>query len=307
MILALGRCVAGAGLKETTCWGERRIAAVRPARRPGRPESAETGNYREGMDSHETAGGAPRPDDGDFPARVAPLCTGLDELDEQVSHCRACPRLVAWREQVAATRRAAFRDWDYWGRPVPGFGPADASIAVVGLAPAAHGGNRTGRMFTGDDSGDLLFAALHDVGLATRPTSTHRGDGLELRGVRVTAPVHCAPPDNRPTPAERDTCRPWLATELSLLPNLRAVVVLGGFGWQALLPVLRATGRRLPRPSPEFGHGAHVVLPGDGHRPELHLLGCYHPSRRNVFTGLLTFPMIVDVLRHAATLARPMP
>ncbi|MFF3290381.1 uracil-DNA glycosylase [Streptomyces sp. NPDC003023] len=252
------------------------------------------------MDSSPAAGPPAGPEDGDFPERTAPGCTGLDELDAAVSRCRACPRLVAWREQVAATRRAAFADWEYWGRPVPGFGPADAPLAVVGLAPAAHGGNRTGRMFTGDDSGDVLFAALHSVGLASQPTSTHRGDGLVLHGVRVTAPVHCAPPENRPTPGERDTCRPWLATELSLLPRLRAIVVLGGFGWQALLPVLEATGRRLPRPRPAFGHGAHVVLPADGDLPELHLLGCYHPSRRNVFTGRLTFRMLADVLGHAA-------
>ncbi|MFJ8074293.1 uracil-DNA glycosylase [Streptomyces sp. NPDC096176] len=253
-------------------------------------------------------------DEDDFPARTAPRCTGLGALDEQVTRCRACPRLVVWREAVAETKRSAYSDWEYWGRPVPGFGPRDAALAVVGLAPAAHGGNRTGRMFTGDDSGDVLFAALHAVGLASQPTSTHRGDGLELRGVRVTAPVHCAPPENRPTPKERDTCRPWLARELSLLPNLRAVVVLGAFGWQALLPVLEATGRRLPRPRPAFGHGAHIVLPGDGggdnggggrDRSELHLLGCYHPSRRNVFTRRLTFPMLVDVLRHAADITGP--
>ncbi|MGW7357057.1 uracil-DNA glycosylase [Streptomyces sp. NPDC054802] len=252
------------------------------------------------MTGHPAPAPPPGPDDGDFPARTAPHCAGLGELDAAVSRCRACPRLVAWREQVAETRRAAFADREYWGRPVPGFGPADASLAVVGLAPAAHGGNRTGRMFTGDDSGDVLFAALHAVGLASQPTSTHRGDGLVLHGVRVTAPVHCAPPQNRPTPGERDTCRPWLARELSLLTGVRAVVVLGGFGWQAVLPVLEAAGYRLPRPRPAFGHGAHAVLPGGDGRLELHLLGCYHPSRRNVFTGRLTFPMLVDVLRHAA-------
>lgn len=253
------------------------------------------------MHTGGTAAGPPRPGDGDFPARSAPLCTGLGELDTLVAQCRACPRLVAWREDVAATKRAAFQDWEYWGRPVPGFGPRDAALAVVGLAPAAHGGNRTGRMFTGDASGDVLFAALHAVGLASRATSTHRGDGLELRGVRVTAPVHCAPPQNKPTPAERDTCRPWLAAELALLPALRAVVVLGAFGWQALLPVLGDAGWRLPRPRPVFGHGVRVTLPAaDGSKPDLHLLGCYHPSQRNTFTGRLTFPMLVDVLRHAA-------
>jgi uracil-DNA glycosylase family 4 len=242
----------------------------------------------------------PSPDDGDFPARSAPRCRELGELDAQVAQCRACPRLVAWREEVAETKRAAFRDWEYWGRPVPGFGPPDAALAVVGLAPAAHGGNRTGRMFTGDASGDILFAALHAVGLASRPDSTHRGDGLKLRGVRVTAPVHCAPPQNKPTPAERDACRPWLARELELLsPTLRAVVVLGSFGWQALLPVLSEAGWQLPRPRPVFAHGAQVTLPGRGERRELYLLGCYHPSQRNTFTGLLTFPMLVDVFRHA--------
>lgn len=160
-------------------------------------------------------------------------------------------------------------------------------------------------MFTGDNSGDLLFAALHEVGLASQPTSTHPGDGLVLHGVRVTAPVHCAPPQNRPTTTERDTCRPWLATELSLLTDLRAIVVLGGFGWQALLPVLEATGRRLPRPRPVFGHGAHVVLPDDGERPELHLFGSYHPSRRNVSTRLMNSSMLVEVLREAAGVSGP--
>ncbi|MGH3518155.1 MAG: uracil-DNA glycosylase, partial [Haloechinothrix sp.] len=168
---------------------------------------------------------------------------GIAELDAAVSQCRACPRLVAWREQVAATKRASYADQIYWGRPVPGFGPADAALAIVGLAPAAHGANRTGRMFTGDRSGDVLYAALHAVGLASQPHATHRDDGLVLRGTRITAPVHCAPPGNKPTPAERDACRPWLARELELLrPTLRAVVVLGAFGWQALLPTLEAAG-----------------------------------------------------------------
>ena len=164
----------------------------------------------------------------------------LADLDQRVTTCRRCPRLVAWREEVAGVKRASFAGWDYWGRPVPGFGPADASIAIVGLAPAAHGANRTGRMFTGDRSGDVLYAALHAVGLASQPTSVSADDGLELYGVRITAPVKCAPPENKPTPAERDNCRPWLATELALLPpTLKVVVVLGAFGWQALLPVLR--------------------------------------------------------------------
>ncbi|MDQ0794778.1 uracil-DNA glycosylase [Streptomyces sp. B1I3] len=255
------------------------------------------------MDATDTADTAPGPDDPDFPAHHAPRCAGPGELDGLVTQCRACPRLVAWREEVAEVRRAAFRDWDYWARPVPGFGPVDAKVAVVGLAPAAHGGNRTGRMFTGDAAGDFLFAALHEAGLASSPHSLHAGDGLALHGVRLTSPVHCAPPANKPTPQERDTCRPWLAAELELLsPGLRAVVVLGGFGWQAVLPVLADAGWRLPRPRPVFGHGAHVVLPATDHRQELHLLGSYHPSQRNTFTGRLTMPMLVDVLREAAGL-----
>jgi uracil-DNA glycosylase family 4 len=211
---------------------------------------------------------------------------------------------VTWREEVARTKRAAFRDQDYWGRPVPGFGPPDAAVAVVGLAPAAHGGNRTGRTFTGDRSGDVLFAALHAVGLASQPTSTACGDGLELYGVRVTAPVHCAPPDNKPTPEERLTCRPWLARELELLrPTLRAVVALGAFGWQALLPVLADAGWLMPRPRPAFAHGAHVRLSDPHGGPDLHLLGCYHVSQQNTFTGRLTPAMLAEVLLHAAELA----
>ncbi|SFP39091.1 uracil-DNA glycosylase, family 4 [Amycolatopsis arida] len=225
----------------------------------------------------------------------------IDELDAAVSECRACPRLVAWREHVAATKRAAFADQTYWGRPVPGFGPADAALVIVGLAPAAHGGNRTGRMFTGDRSGDFLYQALHDVGLASQPTAVHRDDGLELYGTRVTAPVHCAPPDNRPTPGERDTCRHWLAAELALLrPTVRAVVVLGAFGWQALLPVLAEAGWPVPRPRPKFGHGVRYVLPGE---PALHLFGSYHVSQRNTQTGLLSMEMLRSVLRAAGAAA----
>ncbi|WP_280444489.1 uracil-DNA glycosylase [Nocardia brasiliensis] len=229
----------------------------------------------------------------------------IAELDAAVADCFACPRLVAWREQVAQTKRAAFRNETYWGRPVPGFGPDDARLLLVGLAPAAHGGNRTGRMFTGDRSGDVLFAALHAVGLANQPTAIHRDDGLRLSGVRVTAPVHCAPPDNKPTPEERDRCRHWLATEFALLaPTVRAVVVLGGFGWQALLPVLAEAGWTIPRPRPKFGHGAHYLLtPATPARAPLHLFGCYHVSQQNTFTGRLTPTMVEEVLTAAKSAA----
>ena len=242
------------------------------------------------------------PDDPRSPASRAPAARDVAALDAAVADCRACPRLVEWREEVGRVRRRAYRDQEYWARPVPGFGPADASIAVVGLAPAAHGGNRTGRAFTGDPSGDVLVAALHAEGLASQPTATHRDDGLELYGVRIAMPVHCAPPDNRPTPQERDACRPWLTRELELLrPTLRVVLVLGGFGWQALLPVLAAAGWELPRPRPAFGHGRLVRL-SDG-SGELCLLGCYHPSQRNIATRRLTPAMLREVLGEAAGLA----
>ncbi|MFG2130265.1 uracil-DNA glycosylase [Streptomyces sp. NPDC048751] len=239
--------------------------------------------------------------------------TGIPGLDRRVSGCRACPRLVEWREEVARTKRAAFAEWTYWGRPVPGFGPADARLLIVGLAPAAHGGNRTGRMFTGDRSGDVLYQALYDVGLANQPSSVSADDGLELYGVRVTAPVHCAPPENKPTPRERDTCRSWLVQELRLLrPTLRAVVVLGAFGWQAALPAFAEAGWAVPRPRPAFAHGARVSLdgldqvePGSPHRPApLEIFGCFHVSQRNTFTGRLTPEMLREVLRTAAVAAR---
>jgi uracil-DNA glycosylase family 4 len=221
----------------------------------------------------------------------------LAALEARVVACRACPRLVAWREEVASTRRAAYRDETYWGRPVPGFGDPAARLVVIGLAPAAHGANRTGRMFTGDRSGDVLYAALHRAGFASQPTSTARGDGLVLRGAWVTAPVKCAPPANKPTPAERDACRPFLAAELALLP-WEVAVVLGGFGFGVVAGMLGL------RPRPRFGHG--VTVPLDDGRT---LLGCYHVSQQNTFTGRLTPAMLDDVFGHARDLlargARP--
>lgn len=244
------------------------------------------------------------PTQPEYPARAAPPARSILDVDAAVIDCRACPRLVEWREEVAVVKRKAFRDWDYWARPVPGWGAADARIALVGLAPAANGGNRTGRIFTGDPSGDVLYAALHTVGLASQASSTHRGDGLELRGVRITVPVHCAPPDNKPTLVERDTCRPWLVRELQLLrPTLRVVVALGGFAWTSLLPVLADGGWTIPRPRPRFGHGHEVLLFHPGSAQGVHLLGCYHPSQRNMSTGTLTAPMLERVLRRAVDLA----
>ncbi|MGP3732008.1 uracil-DNA glycosylase family protein [Streptomyces sp. GDS52] len=232
--------------------------------------------------------------------------SSVGELDAAVATCRACPRLVARREEAARVKRRAFRDREYGGggRPVPGFGPPDAASAVVGSAPAAHGGNRTGRIFTGDPTGDALYAALYDLDLASRPTATHRGDGLELYGVRITVPVHCAPPGNRPTTGERDTCRPWLAREPDLLrPTLRALVVLSGFARQALLSVQADAGRQPPRPRPAFGHGAEVLLTDANSERHVHLVGGHHPSRRNMSTRTLTPALLRDVLHRGAVIA----
>jgi uracil-DNA glycosylase family 4 len=230
---------------------------------------------------------------------LAAASPGLDELDARVSVCRACPRLVTWREDVAATKRAAFAAETYWGRPITGWGPGDARIAIVGLAPAAHGGNRTGRVFTGDRSGDWLFAALHRAGLARTETSTRADDGQELFDVRMLAAVRCAPPANKPTPQERDTCRPWLERELELVrPTLQVVVALGGFAWAALWPVLEAVGYAVPRPRPAFAHLAEVAA------GNLAVLGSYHPSQQNTFTGRLTEAMLDDVFARARSLTR---
>jgi len=232
---------------------------------------------------------------------TGPSFASLPILDNALVQCRACPRLVQWREEVARTKRRSFLNWDYWARPVPGFGPDDAAMMIVGLAPAAHGANRTGRMFTGDRSGDVLFAALHSVGLASQAESIAADDGLRLRGVRITAPVHCAPPDNKPTPDERDRCQHWLATELELLaPSLRSVVVLGNCGWNALLPVLAAAGWVIPRPRPKFAHGAALSLTNATAGTVIEVFGCYHVSQQNTFTGRLTPAMLREVLHRAA-------
>lgn len=218
--------------------------------------------------------------------------SGLARLDAEIVACRLCPRLVAWRELVAREKVARFADQTYWGRPVPGFGDPGARILVVGLAPAAHGGNRTGRIFTGDRSGDFLFAALHRTGLANQATSREVGDGLRLDGCYLAAAVRCAPPANKPTPLERDTCLPYLIRELSILEDVRAIVALGAFGWDAALRALAAMGH-VQRPRPRFGHGAEVRL------GRYALLGSFHPSQQNTFTGRLRPAMLEAVLRRA--------
>jgi uracil-DNA glycosylase family 4 len=221
----------------------------------------------------------------------------LAALEAEVIACRRCPRLVQWRERIAREKRASFADEAYWGRPLPGFGDPAARVLILGLAPAAHGANRTGRIFTGDRSGDWLFAALHRTGFASQPESVALDDGLELRDCYITAAVRCAPPANRPTPAERDACLPYAVRELELLPALRVVLCLGGFAWAAALRLLVRAGEPVPRPRPAFGHGAEVA----GGR--LTVLGSFHPSQQNTFTGRLTEPMTDDVLRRARALA----
>ncbi|MDQ6934429.1 MAG: uracil-DNA glycosylase [Actinomycetota bacterium] len=225
--------------------------------------------------------------------------TDLDRLTARISVCSACPRLVHWRTDVAWTKRASYAAEPYWGRPIAGWGSTTPKVLIIGLAPAANGGNRTGRIFTGDRSGDWLFASLHRVGLATEETSVHAGDGQQLVDTRMVAAVRCAPPGNKPTPAERDTCSAWLDSETTLVAaSLRAVVCLGGFGWDAALKALRRSGFEVPRPKPKFGHAFEVPLDGG---PTV--LGCYHPSQQNTFTGRLTEQMLDAVLGRAAELA----
>jgi uracil-DNA glycosylase family 4 len=222
---------------------------------------------------------------------------GLAALNAEVTTCRRCPRLVAWREEVATTKRAAFADQTYWGRPIPGFGDPAARLLLLGLAPAAHGANRTGRMFTGDRSGDFLYAALHRAGYANQPTSVHADDGLRLTDAYITAGVRCAPPANKPTPQERDTCLPWTVAELQHLPNVRVVLCLGAFAWDVALRLLTALGDPPLRPRPRFGHGT-VFDAG-----RWLLLGTFHPSQQNTFTGKLTPAMMDEVLSLARELS----
>lgn len=242
------------------------------------------------------------------PARTS----GLGDLAGNVTRCRRCPRLVRWREEVARTRRAAYVDEEYWGRPVPGFGDPAARILIVGLAPGAHGANRTGRMFTGDRSGDWLYGALHRAGVASQPDSRSRDDGLELRGAWVTAAVRCAPPANRPTAEERENCRPYLAQEFRMLRQTAVIVALGGFAWDATLRTLGGLGHPLPSPRPRFAHGAEVGVgraragraAGDSDAARgIALLGSYHPSQQNTFTGRLTEEMFDAIWRRAVELS----
>ena len=234
------------------------------------------------------------------PAQVRRLAAGvgLEELDARVSVCAACPRLVTWREDVARDKRASYAAEPYWGRPIAGWGDEEPAVLVAGLAPAAHGGNRTGRIFTGDRSGDWLFAALHRAGLATQPTSSRADDGQRLVRTRMLAAVRCAPPGNAPTPGERDTCAPWMDAEVAaLLPHLRVAVALGAFAWLALLGSLGRVGLNVPRPRPRFGHGVELQV------GNVLVVGSFHPSQQNTFTGRLTESMLDQVLDRAVSAA----
>lgn len=248
-----------------------------------------------GWPDDPAAASTPVARDPDDVRRLAQAGT-LAELDARVSVCSACPRLVTWREDVAVQKRASFADQPYWGRPIPGWGSAEPSLLIVGLAPAANGGNRTGRIFTGDPSADWLFASLHRTGWATRATSVHSGDGQQLVDARMIATVRCAPPENKPTPAERDTCAPWIAAELAMLPTVRAIVTLGAFGWEGAIRSLVAAGATAPARKPKFGHGAEVVLGG------VTVIGCYHPSPHNTYTRRLTAEMTDAVFERARAL-----
>jgi len=231
-------------------------------------------------------------------ASMAAAVSTVEELDAEVSVCRGCPRLVEWREEVAVIKRKSFADQPYWGRPVPGWGAPRPRVMVVGLAPAAHGGNRTGRVFTGDRSGDFLFASMHRAGLANQSVCVDAADGLALKGTRVVAAVRCAPPGNAPTPTERTTCAPWLDAEWRLTgSDVRVIVALGAFAWRAALQMIRRAGGTVATPTPQFGHGSTATV----HAPhgEVTLIGCYHPSQQNTFTGKLTPAMLDHIFRTA--------
>nr|BFE33845.1 uracil-DNA glycosylase [Actinomadura rugatobispora] len=256
-----------------------------------------------GWPEDPAAPGTPVAHDAAEVAGLAASSSGPAELCARQSVCRACDRLVEWRERVAVERRRAFAAEEYWGRPVPGWGDDAPAILIVGLAPAAHGGNRTGRIFTGDRSGDWLFASLHRVGLAALPTSVRAGDGQRLLGARVAATVRCAPPDNKPTPAERAACLPWLAREVAqMAPSVRCVVALGGYAWQGAWPALRQAGYGLPRPRPAFGHGVQIEITSPAGEP-VAMLGCYHPSQQNTFTGRVTEAMLDELFARARDVA----
>jgi uracil-DNA glycosylase len=226
-----------------------------------------------------------------------PTPEALAELRDDIVACRRCPRLVEWRERAAREKRASFAKWHYWGRPVPGFGDRHARILIVGLAPAAHGGNRTGRIFTGDRSGDFLFGVVYRCGLSNQPTSVRRDDGLQLRNLYIASVNRCCPPGNRPTPTERDNCLPYLTREIELLEAVNVVVGLGSFAWDGALRALQSLGHPIPRPRPRFGHGAEARV------GPYTLLGSFHPSQQNTFTGKLTAAMLEEVLRRAIDVA----
>ena len=232
--------------------------------------------------------------------RLAATAGTLAELVARESVCRACPRLVEWRERVAAEKRRSFAAERYWGRPIPGWGAEQPRVLIVGLAPAAHGGNRTGRVFTGDRSGDVLFASLWRTGLAAQPTSVTAGDGQRLLGTRTFAVVRCAPPQNKPSVAERDACAPWLTAELGFIAaSVRSIVCLGHYAWQAIWPQLAAVGFQVPRPRPTFGHGAEALVEGGDRAAPVLVIGCYHPSQQNTFTGRVTDVMLDEVFERA--------
>jgi uracil-DNA glycosylase family 4 len=275
------------------------VSAPHPLTGQGFPSPVPPGTGWAGDPAHPDTPVARTPD----AVRRLAASAELDELSAAVSVCRACPRLVAWREGVASARRAAYATEPYWGRPIAGWGDPKPRVLVLGLAPAAHGGNRTGRIFTGDRSGDWLFGSLHRVGLARQATSVHAGDGQELLHTRMVAAVRCAPPDNKPSIEERDTCAPWLLREVALVESwLAAVVCLGSYGWDAALRTFREVGYAVPRPKPRFGHAAEATLTAPDGR-EVALLASFHPSQQNTFTGKLTEPMLDAVLGRAAALA----